>query len=436
MQGAASAVPADPARRPAPVAHGLLTFPTLMHSTGTRLAVTSLVVGPVLGALLLLAGPRPAAAQGRWVFTPSLSLAELYDDNIFGTGGKTDDFITQITPGLALAYEGDWLTLRASVSATGEIYAENSELDNFGENRDGVFTLGYRPDERLTLRLAGRYARTNDPSTFVILAAPVVPTVVAGTSAAPTADAAVVPTVGITRRETSQYTFLAGGDYRLDPRWSLTAGYAFALVDEEEGTDSRSHTGSAGTRYELTRFDQLSLDGRVAYFDGEDDTDTAVTGLLGWNRQWAPDLRTRLGAGPRVTDGVWGGAADASLTYLPARAWSVVLSYSLGTGLAVGEEGAQNVSALGASVGYQATRDLRFGVGGSWVRTWAIDDGGGAPGDETENTYGLSAFAAYQLTTWLSAQLSYRFTVEEPAPDDGTHHQVLLGLVFAYPFRF
>jgi hypothetical protein len=399
-------------------------------SSSARWGRASAVLG--LG-LALWAGqlgtPAPAAAQGRWVVTPSLTLAEQYDDDIGITAGqKTDDFITQITPGLALAYEGEWLILGASFSVTGELYADHSELNNFGENRQGSFGLGYRPDERLTLRLGGRYARTNDPSTFVIpAAAPVAPP-------AP-GEPAPVPTIGIRRRETSQYTLEAAGEYRLDPRWSVTAGYAFAFIDEEEGADSRSHTGSAGTRYELTRFDQLSLDGRVAYFDATDD-DTAVTGLVGWNRQWSPDLRTRLALGPRVTDGDWGGAADASLTYLPARAWSIVLAYSLGTGLAVGEDGAQNVSALTASIGYQATRDLRFGAGGSWVRTWAIDDDQSTPGDETQNTYGVSAWATYRITTWLSAQLSYRFTLEEPGVNDGTHHQVLLGLTFSYPYRF
>ena len=359
------------------------------------------------------------------MFTPSLTLAERYDDNIFGTAhDRQSDFVTQITPGVGLSYEGETVNLGASLSATGEIYADESDLDNFGENRNGAFTLGYRPDERLTLRLAGQYARTNDPSSFVTSGlAPV---------AAPL-GAPFVPTVEIARREASQYTLTAAGEYRLDPRWTARAGYAFALVDEKGGTDSRSHTGSAGTSYELTRSDRLFLDARVSYFDSTE-SDTAVTGLLGWARQWTPDLRTSLAAGPRVTDGEWGGAAEASLAYQPVRDWSATLAYSLGTGLAVGDEGAQNVSALSAGVAYQATRELWFTVGGSWTRTWALGDD---PDEGASNTYGGRASVSYRFTTWLVGTLAYHLSYERPSQGDTIRNQeVILGLTLAYPFRF
>lgn len=409
------------------MAHRLRSFPNLMRSPSTRprrgLALGSAALPVVVGALLL-GNPDPADAQGRWTFTPSLTLEERYDDNVFGTAqDRQSDFITRLTPGLALSYEGDTVRLGASLSATGELYADNSDLDNFGENRNAAFTLGYRPNERFTLALAGQYARTNDPSSFVTGPVPVT---------APL-GAPFVPTVELARQETSQYSLTATGEYRLDPRWTARAGYAFALVDEKNGTDSRSHTGSAGTSYELTRSDQLLLDARVTYFDATE-SDTSVTGLLGWARQWTPDLRTSLAAGPRVTDEEWRGAAEASLGYQPARDWSATLAYSLGTGLAVGEDGAQNVSALSAGVGYQATRELRFAVGGSWTRTWAL---GNDPDEGASNTYGAGASASYQFTTWLSATLAYQLSYERLAQGDAIRQQqVTLGLTFAYPFRF
>jgi hypothetical protein len=135
-----------------------------------------------------------------------------------------------------------------------------------------------------------------------------------------------------------------------------------------------------------------------------------------------------------VTDGDWGGAVDASVTYLPARDWSATLVYSLGTGLAVGEEGAQNVSALTASIGYQATRDLRFVVAGSWTRTWALGDD---PDEGASNTYAASASVSYRITTWLAATLAYQLSYERPADSDTIRdQQVTLGLTLAYPFRF
>jgi hypothetical protein len=388
------------------------------------LTLARLVIGVAAGALLL-GCPAAAGAQGRWVFTPSLILAERYDDNVFGTAhDRQSDFITRITPGVALGYEGETVSLGASFSATGELYADQSDLDNFGENRNGALTLGYRPDERLTLRLAGRYARTNDPSEFV------------ATESAPVAaalGAPVVPTVELQRRESSQFTLGASGDYRLDPRWTARAGYEFAYVDEEAGTDSRSHTGRVGARYDLSRSDQVFSDASASAFEGGD-PDTSASLLLGWARRWTQDFRTSLALGPRVSDGDWGAAADASLTYLPEREWSVTLAYFLGTGLAVGEEGAQNVSTLRASVGFQPMRDLRFSAGSSWTRTWDI---GNDPDEEVTTTYGATLSASYRITDWLIATLAYQLSYERPAAGDTiTHNQVTLGLTLAYPFRF
>jgi hypothetical protein len=395
------------------------TVSSTLRATRAAWAGAALLSGTVI------AFPVAATAQGRWIFTPSLTLEERYDNNVFGTAhDHQSDFITRITPGVALSYEGETLTLAAAFSATGEIYADDSELNNFGENRNGTFTLGYRPDERLTLRVAANYSRTNDPSSFV------------ATGLAPVAaplGAPFVPTVELERREASQYSFLAGADYRVDPRWTVRGSYLFALVDEKEGIDSRSHTGSVGTIYDLSRVDQVFVDARAAYFDA-DDTDTSAALLPGWARQWTPDLRTSLAVGPRVTDGDWAGAVDALVSYSPARNWSATLAYSLGTGLAVGEIGAQNVSALSASVGYQATRDLRLGVAGSWTRTWDL---GNDPDEGASNTYGASASVSYRITSWLIATLAYQLSYERPADGDTIQHQqVTLGLTLAYPFRF
>jgi outer membrane putative beta-barrel porin/alpha-amylase len=118
-----------------------------------------------------------------------------------------------------------------------------------------------------------------------------------------------------------------------------------------------------------------------------------------------------------------------SATYQPAREWSFTLAYSLGTGLVAGATGAQNVSALTASVGYQPLRDLRFGVDGGWTRTWGI--GGG----DSEDAYAVGASASYQITTWLTVSLRYRYAIEEPTNGDSIRtNQVLLVLTAAYPW--
>ena len=378
-------------------------------------------LGAALG-LAVLASPGAGMAQGPWTFTPSLGVAEQYTDNVFGTAhDRQSDFITQITPGVALSYEAPLLRLSASYSATGEIYADHSDLDNFGENQNGSLTLDYRPQERLGLRLGGYYSRTNDPSTFLV--API--TAPPGTT--------VVPTVETTRRETTQFTLSAGGDYRFTPRLTGRAGYDFTYLEQEDTDDGRTHTGSLGGDYQLTRQDQGFSTVSVSALDSTE-SDTSASLLLGWRREWAPDFRTSVAAGPRVTDGTWGGAADVSATYQPGRQWSATLAYSLGTGLAAGTTGAQNVSAVTAGLAYQATRELRFSAGGGWTRTWPLD---GGTDEETTNAYGAGVTASYQLTRWLALTLSYRFSLEDEEGGDSIQtNQVTLGLTAAYPIRF
>ena len=243
----------------------------------------------------------------------------------------------------------------------------------------------------------------------------------------------VVPTVETTRRETRVFTLSAAGDYRFTPRLTGRAGYEFSYLEQEGSDNGRSNTGSLGGDYQLTRqdvgFSTLSV---KALNSTESDTSAAL--LLGWRRQWSADLTTSVAVGPRITDGTWGGAADAWATYQAGREWSFTLAYSLGTGLAVGTTGAQTVSALTAAIGYQASRNLQFAAHGAWILTSPLD---GGPDEETTNAYGAGVSAFYRLTTWLTLTLSYRFSLEDQSRGDSIlTNEVTLGLTAGYPIRF
>jgi opacity protein-like surface antigen len=381
-------------------------------------------------ALTLLAYAGVASAQkgvtspsgvpsspGVWTITPSLGVGEKYTDNVFGTAhDHKSDFITQFTPGLGLSYQTTPFDLLLSYTVTGEIYADNSDLDNFGDNQTGSLILGYRPDARWSFNLAGYYIRTNDPSQLLV-----------STAAPP--GTTVVPTVETTRQETDTFTLSAGAGYQFTQRLSGRAAYGFSYLKQEGTEDSYVNTGSLGVDYKLTPLDtgSATLSGSVF----EPNTDTSGTLLLGWSRQWSPAFTTSVAAGPRVTDSTWGGAANVSATYQATREWSLSLAYTLGTSLAAGTTGAQNVSALTASVGYQPLRDWQFSLDGGWTRTWEI---GGSRSD-SDSAYAVGASASYRITTWLGLSLSYRYTIDEPRTGDSIQtNQVLLTLTASYPW--
>lgn len=377
-----------------------------------------------LALALLAALAVPAFAQGRWTLTPSVRLAERYDDNLFDTAeNRTSDFVTEFTLGLRLDFQGSQTDLAAGFSTTGELYAEESDLDNWGENRDAFVSLGWRPGPKTDLRLAGYYARTNDPTRF--LTGPIAP---------PAPGVTPVPTVGISRREVSQYSLDASGRYQLTSRLGVLLGYNFEAVDEEVGTDGTHHSGRAGVTWQWTRDDQLSLlvGGGVFDEDGGDSAGEASV-QLGWARQWSPRLRTSLAAGPGVTDGEWHGAVDALLAYQLGAQTALNAFYRLGSGLAVGGDGPELVSALGAGLTWTPLRLVTLGLTGGWTRTEAI--GEGTTGDAT-NTYFVGLSAAYQVTPWAAITLSYQYSIEDQTGGDIRNNQVILGVTVAPPFRF
>ncbi len=365
----------------------------------------------------LWVGPRLASAQGPWTVTLSLNLSEAYTDNVFGTSSNTtSDFITQITPGISLLHQGPRLYFSGSYSVTGEIYADNSDLNNFGENQQGTISLSYRVDPKLTLALSGYYAKTNDLSSLLGQPAPV--------------GVTVLPTSGIERTESSSYTVTASAEYQFDAKWTGGAAYTFAAVDQELGPLSTSHTGSLGLKYQLTPLDRLLAAAAYSIFE-DDDTTTSYGGTLGWSRQWTPQLSTAIGAGPQVTDGTMRGQANASVNYQVTRELSALLTYSYGTGLVVGQVGPSTVSALAGSLIYQPLRDLQLTAYGSW--TWSSDLEGSST--NAVNTYALNLTASYRLTDWLSAILKYEFTYDDGGVDPSTQeNRVTIGLTASYSF--
>src|SRR5437667_5447810 len=106
-----------------------------------RAVAPALVLLAVLGLLVV---PTSVWAQAGFYLTPSLTLAGVYDDNIFNeTGGKNRnaaaaghgrvaDFSGRVTPGFSLGYQSDPLNVLLSYSFTFERFLEHSALDCAG----------------------------------------------------------------------------------------------------------------------------------------------------------------------------------------------------------------------------------------------------------------------------------------------------------------
>src|SRR6266404_6064598 len=129
---------------------------------GRRTAAFMIVVGLSIG---LLEQPGRALAQAGYYVTPSLSVTETYDDNVFiSSSHQKDDFISRFAPGLKAGYQSEPFTLLGSYSFRSALYAQNPSLDSPLESQSGSLGFAYRPTEVLTLGFDGAYSRTSLPS--------------------------------------------------------------------------------------------------------------------------------------------------------------------------------------------------------------------------------------------------------------------------------
>jgi len=96
--------------------------------------------------------------SGKFEFVPSLTVYEVYDDNIFfGEEERLDDFITVVSPGAVLSYE----VPKASISAT---YMSGLEFfyqypdENTTQNQNASLNLSLQPTKRINLNVTDSMA--------------------------------------------------------------------------------------------------------------------------------------------------------------------------------------------------------------------------------------------------------------------------------------
>ena len=81
------------------------------------------------GAAFLMLAAADVAAQ--WKVAPDITLRETYTDNVFfGAGPRTDDFITQVTPGIRIDGRSPRLAASLSYRPSALFYARESEFND------------------------------------------------------------------------------------------------------------------------------------------------------------------------------------------------------------------------------------------------------------------------------------------------------------------
>ena len=112
--------------------------------------------------LVVLITSADCFAQNRFEITPSISVNETYDDNINLTkDNKIDDFITVVSPGIALALVREHTNLQLSYTLGIVRYADQDE--NNTTRQSGNLSFGQDLTQHLRFNLTDTYLVSDDP---------------------------------------------------------------------------------------------------------------------------------------------------------------------------------------------------------------------------------------------------------------------------------
>src|SRR5438094_6616362 len=114
---------------------------------------------------LLQIPPIQGTPPADFYVTPSLSVGEVYDDNLFfsPSSRRQSDWFTRVSPGIRAGYQSTPLTLMGSYTFDSEFYNRHQELTTAQMRQQGSIELKSRPSPSLSLSTIGNYFQTRTP---------------------------------------------------------------------------------------------------------------------------------------------------------------------------------------------------------------------------------------------------------------------------------
>jgi hypothetical protein len=399
---------------------------------GMRTGINRCGLALMLGLLGELIIPTTLWAQAGYYIIPSLSVAEVYDDNIFSTfsqGKREADLISRFSPGIRLGYQSTPLTLLGHYTFDSEVYADHPELSAVQARQRAAFELRYLPIPLLTLSFTSNYIDT------------------------PTSREINTQT-GLEggRVRAQQYSLNLSVAYRFAPLITGTGGYSFTkdeqsgavsidtrTVDEPSGgVTTDTHTVNWGLNRRITPLDTGSLGYSFTLFRFEGEgTTTSQAFTVGWARQLTALTSVELRAGPRFSEGSVTPDLLASIRHR-LKLGQVSVTYSRSQYAVAGQAGTVNTDSFVGAFSYQLLPLLEVSAAPTFYRN--------TRGRSEAKVYGMGLNAAYQINKRLSLQSSYTFifqqgvldstTTEVARGDENIYHNIFsLSLVVTYPYR-
>jgi putative beta-barrel porin BBP2 len=412
--------------------------------------------------LILLFSFSPTAfAKYHFDFTPSISVSEVYDDNIYlSSTNERSDYITTVTPGFNLNILSENNHLELSYAPGFVWYGKEDQNDTI--RHSGSLAFGQDLTQHLKFELTDTYIKSEDPLE----------------------DTEDIEGIRNTRNTYQRNTARISLRYLFGPENSLTVDYRHSLLENEDKTldDGRTQVPSAKMIYWLNVKNGLELNygytkadfwrddnsiagddydgnsagiryihrfsphtkGSIGYdfetrdFDGLSEDYDVHTGSIGFDHEFSPDLSLSVGGGYFIQKNDWSDNEDG-YTYNV----SLMKQFERGS-ISIGGDGGWDENYLdaeqrgftrywrvNANFDYEILEALR-GYAGSSYR--AEKD----PGSDKRKTLRGNCGIKWTFLRWFSLSLDYSYadSNDDNDIDDYTDNRVMLILNASKLYRW
>lgn len=232
----------------------------------------------ILATLAVITALSPAvSAQTRFTFVPSLSIAGVYDDNLFATEEGSAGKMLQVRPTVEGNYESPRLKF-LSLYSQDMLRSNFSTLNTVDARRHAYLDTEFRSSPLTTFGVVGRYDRSETPGEIEL-------------------DTGILGA----RRTAQRWQLSPTLVRRLNPRSVITAGYDFTRENELDTPSGTLHQGRVALSRELTPRSAIVGTYLARYFVDPLGESSSHSVLAGWTREMAPHTHLSLYAGPRVS---------------------------------------------------------------------------------------------------------------------------------------
>lgn len=337
-------------------------------------------------------------AQTGYFISPSIAIAQLYDDNIFFTiENEESAAITRATPGLELGFDSQTLSWVGRYRVEAEQYRDHSELNSSSARRFADVSVEYLPTSRLTLSANADYTKTNTPVDL---------------SVAPGSEA---PGLLFGRAQAERSSISPAARYRFSRTVSGSLVYTRTHDELSGAADSDTHRAVTDFQWQLSQINTVGAGYIFTRYQLDDDPDpTSTTGnsdseethvpWLGLLRQLSASSHIIVRAGPRLS-------SDSTTPYLlfefrrRSPNSEILLEYERNESILLGDASRQEFQRYSATLSRRLGLNLDVRAIPTYARLKRENS--------TPDVYRLILESEYRFNPAVSLVASYRLDYQE-----------------------